>query len=644
MSEDKEGTGAEIMGIETPTIVVSAAPGAIKLNWAYGAAGTDNDTLIVWWCGGEEIDRYYVQSGLKSYVINNLLPETLYRVFAYGVREGVESNPTWKDITTQAIVSPPQSPTNLVAFPQLSLMDLKWSPSINASSYKISFGRAPNSQDGRTETSIDPKHCFDRLLSDTSYWFEVVAVNNAGESEPTRVIERTLKYTEPPVPEPPETPGNLQAAPAITTMQLQWSASARATGYVISYWAEPGGTTFTIDTRLLTEALEKLTANTLYAVQVVAVNAYGESSAASTTVRTLAGNPLKPYPFNEEVHFSEVKLTWGGGAPEYEVYWGLVNQYPAVIGCYLTTRNEDTFQDLLPDTRYFFHVRAKNGSAYSVAATKTLDIGPDRTQPRNVRDSGRTFSDVWLTWDMPEDSAFLMGYEITCPDIPIIQTTQPECIVTGLIPEKAYVFTIQPRQPPDRRPALTASISVKTHDYVPPSRPQRIKLTPLTLDSAELSWMASEDNVGVTGYEVRRNGVAWVRANGTSHTINGLVDGVIDTFEVRASDAANNLSRSAYLTHKYSQPLLPGAPTNFRVKTGLVPLLEWDRPNGPVSPDGYKIAITGPQGTVLPYESIKESLAPVLLPLTRYDVEIVAYNNHGNSPALRGVIPVSAGE
>ncbi|WP_019632998.1 fibronectin type III domain-containing protein [Actinomadura atramentaria] len=82
-------------------------------------------------------------------------------------------------------------------------------------------------------------------------------------------------------------------------------------------------------------------------------------------------------------------------------------------------------------------------------------------------------------------------------------------------------------------------------DTVAPSTPQGVTGT-ATSSSVALSWTASTDNVGVTGYEVydgSGNKVADV--TGTSATVSGLKASTQYTFTVKAKDAAGNLSEAS---------------------------------------------------------------------------------------------------
>ncbi|MDH2427255.1 cellulose binding domain-containing protein [Sphaerisporangium sp. TRM90804] len=79
-------------------------------------------------------------------------------------------------------------------------------------------------------------------------------------------------------------------------------------------------------------------------------------------------------------------------------------------------------------------------------------------------------------------------------------------------------------------------------DTTAPSAPGNLTATGVTSSQASLSWRASSDNVGVTGYDVYRNGSVVGTATGTTFTAAGLSPSTAYTFWVRARDAAGNVS------------------------------------------------------------------------------------------------------
>lgn len=114
-------------------------------------------------------------------------------------------------------------------------------------------------------------------------------------------------------------------------------------------------------------------------------------------------------------------------------------------------------------------------------------------------------------------------------------------------------------------------------DTVAPSAPANLRVTGTTATSVTLAWDAATDNVGVTGYEVRRAGGAATRVTGTTATVSGLTPATAHTFTVHARDAAGNTSGpsnqvSATTSPGQPQPGGRGAPYLF---------LGWGNPPAP---------------------------------------------------------------
>lgn len=82
-------------------------------------------------------------------------------------------------------------------------------------------------------------------------------------------------------------------------------------------------------------------------------------------------------------------------------------------------------------------------------------------------------------------------------------------------------------------------------DTSAPSVPGNLRVTGTTSSSASLAWSASTDNVGVTGYDVFRDGTLATTVGGTSATVGGLSANTTYQFTVRARDAAGNSSGPA---------------------------------------------------------------------------------------------------
>ncbi|MGW2550626.1 carbohydrate binding domain-containing protein [Streptomyces sp. NPDC001635] len=82
-------------------------------------------------------------------------------------------------------------------------------------------------------------------------------------------------------------------------------------------------------------------------------------------------------------------------------------------------------------------------------------------------------------------------------------------------------------------------------DTQAPTAPTGLTSTGKTSSSVSLSWSASSDNVGVTGYDVYSGSNQVLTVSGTSATVSGLSAGTSYTFTVKARDAAGNVSAAS---------------------------------------------------------------------------------------------------
>src|SRR6266581_3346130 len=79
-------------------------------------------------------------------------------------------------------------------------------------------------------------------------------------------------------------------------------------------------------------------------------------------------------------------------------------------------------------------------------------------------------------------------------------------------------------------------------DTTPPSVPTGLTASAVSSSQINLSWAASSDNVGVSGYRVYRGGIQIATTSATSFPNTGLSPSTTYTYAVAAFDAAGNLS------------------------------------------------------------------------------------------------------
>lgn len=88
----------------------------------------------------------------------------------------------------------------------------------------------------------------------------------------------------------------------------------------------------------------------------------------------------------------------------------------------------------------------------------------------------------------------------------------------------------------------TVNIGSSAADTQAPSVPTNLSASNITETTVDLSWNASNDNVGVTGYDVYQGTALLGTTANTSAQITGLSSGTNYTFNVRAKDDAGNVS------------------------------------------------------------------------------------------------------
>lgn len=105
---------------------------------------------------------------------------------------------------------------------------------------------------------------------------------------------------------------------------------------------------------------------------------------------------------------------------------------------------------------------------------------------------------------------------------------------------------------------FTVSQQVITADGTAPSTPQNLSAVSVAMDQIDLSWDPSTDAVGVTGYQVFRDGLQIATTTSTSYADTGLMQETTYAYTVTAFDAAENISAHSATTTATTQA--PPAP------------------------------------------------------------------------------------
>ncbi|SEM44760.1 fibronectin type III domain-containing protein [Nonomuraea pusilla] len=102
-------------------------------------------------------------------------------------------------------------------------------------------------------------------------------------------------------------------------------------------------------------------------------------------------------------------------------------------------------------------------------------------------------------------------------------------------------------------------------DSSPPTAPTALTRGAVSSSGVSLSWTASTDDVGVTGYDVYRDGYQAASVSGgvTTAVVGGLMPATSYEFTVRAKDASGNVSAPSAPLTVSTGPYVPEAPAPF---------------------------------------------------------------------------------
>jgi len=170
------------------------------------------------------------------------------------------------------------------------------------------------------------------------------------------------------------------------------------------------------------------------------------------------------------------------------------------------------------------------------------------TAPTSLTASNVAETTATLTWNASTDNVGVTGYDVFQGATNIGTVTGTTANITGLTANTNYTFSVKAKDAAGNESASSNSVNFTTSsgaDTQAPSTPSSLATSNVTQTSVDLSWNASTDNVGVTGYDVYQDGVNISNVTGTSTSISGLTANTNYSFYVIARDAAGNSSTAS---------------------------------------------------------------------------------------------------
>jgi chitodextrinase len=315
----------------------------------------------------------------------------------------------------------------------------------------------------------------------------------------------------------PTAPSLVASGTNSTSTNLSWSGATDNVA-VTGYDVYRGGVLIGSTTTATTFAATGLTPSTSYTFNVRAKDAAGNVSVNSNTVNvtTLAGG------------ITYCTSQGNSVADEYigRVQIGTINNVSGGVSGYVDYTSIST--NLTKGSSATITITPTwTGTTYSEGYAVFIDFNQDG----DFIDAGET------VWSLAPTTATPVSGTFT---VPTTAATGPTRMRVSMkyngIPTACETF------PYGQVEDYTVNLIVGTSDTTPPTAPI-LTASGTTQTSTNLSWSGATDNVGVTGYDVLRNGtIIGSTTTATTFTVTGLTASTTYTFNVRAKDAAGNFS------------------------------------------------------------------------------------------------------
>ncbi len=596
----------------TPTSLTTGtiAQTTIVLNWTKSAGATAYKV---------QVDNGAVQTlgDVATHTFTGLSAGTSYVLKVIAFNSGGESAATVGSAST--LPNAPAAPTGLITSGiTQSAITLSWTKSAGATAYKVQVDSGSVATLGDVAT-----HTFTGLSAGTTYTLKVIASNSGGDSAAASTSASTLAAS----PNAPVAPTGLSTSGITqTAITLSWTKSTGATAYKVQV---DSGSVATLGD-VATHTFTGLSAGTTYTLKVIASNSGGDSSAASTSARTLPNAPSAPTGLRTSgITQTAITLSWtkSTGATAYKVQ--VDSGSVATLGDVAT----HTFTGLSAGTSYTLKVIASNSGGDSAAAT--VNASTSNTQqlgtlspPTGLTATGILRDSITLGWTK---STGATGYKVrkngdstwtTLGDV-------DSYVFTGLSTNTGY--TLEVKASNSDGDTAAASISATTLTRLPSSLPipTNARAEDITTTSITLKWTKVN---GATGYLVRAydsgNPELIEIGNVASHVFSGLTPGTSYFLEVYARNSLTYSGRASVSAFTLATTA-PGKPWGFQ-RTGRTMTSYSVRWNGSIGATAFKVQVDNGAPTTLPADARRHTFTG-LSAGTSYTFKLVGNNNVGDS-------------
>src|SRR3989454_1279721 len=469
--------------------------------------------------------------------------------------------------------------------------------------YKLYYGLSSGSYQSSVDVGNVTSYTLPGLLDGRIYYFAATAYNvSQNESGFSNEVSKAIADVTPPTVSISAPANGATVSGTAVTVSASASDNVGVAGVQFSLDGVNLGAEDTVapysaswNTTLATSGTHSLTA--------VARDAAG-NTASSAAVSVTVDNtpPLISTVSASSISSSGATITWvTNEASDSQVDYGLTTAYGSStpLNASLLTAHAMTLTGLLATTTYHYRVKSRDAAGnLATSADFTLMTLIDTTPPTvsmTAPTAGATVAGTITVSATASDNVGVVGvqFQLDGTNLGAEVMTAPYAVswITTLAANGSHTLRAVARDAAGNTATssgVTVTVSNAAPDITPPSVPTNLSASAVSSSQINLSWTASTDNVGVSGYQIYRGASQIATTSLTSYSDTGLSPATTYSYTVAAYDAAGNVSA---LSAAASAATLPPPPAD--TSSGLGLSYKFDEGSGSLATDSSGNGNTG---------------------------------------------------
>ena len=508
-----------------------------------------------------------------------------------------------------------KKPTGLTATPLSSTsIKLTWdTPDTNATNITISY-----STNGSTYTAIGSlalprtEASVTGLLPNTQYWFKIKVTRDLNES----ALSDPATTKTMPAGAPPAAPSELNGTTlSCNRVELAWTDNSdNENGFKIERKEGLGSYSeiATVMSNTTTFTDSSVSAEKTYSYRIRAYNSFGNSSYSNElVVSTPPCGPVPNAPTNLTatlISVSEAKLKWTDNSDNEQIF---ILERKAeggtytVVGTIAYNTMETTSTGLMPDTKYYFKIRARNEYGYSNYSNETSVTTPSETAtpdaPTGLTATATSCNSVTITWtdNAINETNFVVERKLEGESYTVIEGAIPantNSYIDSTVEEgKRYYYKIKASNA-NGDSGYSNEVSLTTPPCgFPPNAPSNLTATILSETEIQLNFTDNSDNEDGFKLERKEPGgtyelIAVLPSNTISHKDIGLTPNTTYYYRVCAYNYHGTSSYSNEVSATtQKEVVVPAKPTNLFASASSSTEIKLSWTDNSNNEDGFKL-------------------------------------------------------